>query len=171
MTNEIFGSLRARDDRWVVRMELSVDCDLATLWGFVTEPPRLLRWLARVTGELSPGGEIEIVFDEDDPHQRITGSVVSCESRDRLEITWIFDDGTPTDIAVTVAGDGGGTATLALEHSGLSAGLATGYGAGWQAYLEGLRVVCAGGDIADGAWEQRWQELKPRYDELLKNLG
>src|SRR5262245_15425249 len=57
------GSMRAIDDeRGAVRVEDVYDTDIEDLWQACTDPSRLKRWLADVSGDLRVGGTVHATF-------------------------------------------------------------------------------------------------------------
>jgi uncharacterized protein YndB with AHSA1/START domain len=59
----IIGTMRALDaSRGAVRVEDVYDTDIDDLWTACTDPERLARWLAKVSGDLRVGGSIHAVF-------------------------------------------------------------------------------------------------------------
>ncbi|HEY2791902.1 MAG TPA: SRPBCC domain-containing protein, partial [Micromonosporaceae bacterium] len=56
----ILGRLGAANGVGVVRLEDSFDTSLEDLWSAVTDPERLRRWYGEVSGDLRPGGRIQL---------------------------------------------------------------------------------------------------------------
>ena len=77
----ILGSLRLADDTGIVRMESRFDTDIDDLWSALTDPRRLVRWIAEVEGDLSLGGEFRARFTSG---WEGTGRVEACEPPRRL---------------------------------------------------------------------------------------
>ncbi len=48
--------------RGAVRVEDVYDTDIDDLWRACTEPERLARWIAEVSGDLRVGGTVDLVF-------------------------------------------------------------------------------------------------------------
>ena len=162
----IIGVMRPDGDRRAVRFERSFDTTQPDLWSALTEPARLARWFVRVDGNLSEGGSFKIVFDEEDPSQRTTGSILECRPPEHLLITWSFVDEVESFVEADLAPDGSGT-HLVLEHRALPIASTAGYGAGWETFLEALQADLEG-DLGRGpSWDERWQQLKPAYDAAL----
>ena len=53
---------RLDETRGAVRVEDLYDTDIDDLWQACTTPERLVRWIARVDGDLRVGGMIQTVF-------------------------------------------------------------------------------------------------------------
>lgn len=162
----IIGSLRRLDDgRGAVTMEDFYDTGIDDLWSAVTDPDRLAHWLARVEGELRPGGLIHAKFTSDNEGP---GRIDVCDAPRRLQVT--FEPGTPGETVVeanltTV----GGRTRLIIEERGLPLDHVPGYGAGWQTHAEDLAAYLAGRER--GEWLERVKELKPRYQALAGDLA
>ncbi|MDH5147971.1 SRPBCC family protein [Brevibacterium casei] len=78
------------------------------LWEACTEPERLARWFAPVSGDLRPGGRYAI-------EGNASGTIEACEAPRTFAITWEFGGGT-SQVSVRVDPDGDG-ARLTLEHA------------------------------------------------------
>jgi uncharacterized protein YndB with AHSA1/START domain len=162
------GTMRAIDDsRGAVRVEDVYDTDIDDLWAACTEPERLARWIAEVSGDLMVGGTIRAVFTStwsgpgrvevcDEPRHLLLTMEPGTDDEAEIE-AWLTEEGSRTRLVVEERG---------LPREGLHF-----YGAGWQVHLEDLRRSLA----ADGrahlergteqepapAWRERWNELTP----------
>ena len=126
------------------------------LWEACTEPDRLARWFAPVAGDLRPGGEFAIHFDDGDvPRCR----VVRCEPPHRLVWEWPIREA-PTVVTVEVSADGEGS-RLVLRHARLTDGQAAGYAAGWDTYVRALDAHVDGTPAPD--WGVTWSALHELY--------
>ena len=60
---KVVGTMRSLDGtRGAVRVEDVYDTDIDDLWEACTNPERLARWMAKVSGDLRVGGSIHAVF-------------------------------------------------------------------------------------------------------------
>lgn len=126
------------------------------LWEACTDPERLARWFAPVTGDLRPGGAFTIHFDDaDTPSCR----VVSCERPTRLVWEWPVG-GVSTLVTVEVGAEDDG-ARLRLRHERLGDGQAAGYAAGWDTYVRRLEADLGGAALPE--WDATWSALHERY--------
>jgi uncharacterized protein YndB with AHSA1/START domain len=166
---DIIGALRAEGGDITLLLEHDYGTDVDDLWSAVTEPARLARWFSRVEGDLSPGGEFLIVFDEVDESQQTAGRVLECQSPTRLVVEWRFGDADVSTVSAELTATENGS-RLTLEHRRLPTGQAAGYGAGWQAYLEALAFDLEGGEGHGQQWDDRWAEVLPAYRALLHDL-
>ena len=126
------------------------------LWQACTDPERLARWFAPVTGDLRPGGRFTIHFDDaDTPQCRI----VTCEPTTRLVWEWPIRD-VATVVTAYVTADGEGS-RLVLRHERLTSTQVAGYAAGWDTYVRSLEAHVAGTPGPD--WDVTWSALHELY--------
>jgi uncharacterized protein YndB with AHSA1/START domain len=92
----------------VVVMTRTYDTDVDDLWDALTDPARIPRWFAPVTGDLELGGRYQV-------QGNAGGTILRCEPSKVFDITWEFA-GAVSWVTVTLAADGAG-ARLTLEHS------------------------------------------------------
>lgn len=156
---EVLGRLERDGDAVSVDFDRLFATDAADLWQICTDPDRLARWFAPVSGGLRPGGSFVIHFDDDDtPRCR----VVACEPPTSFVWEWPIGD-IATLVSVTVSPDDAG-ARLRVRHERLTPGQAAGYGAGWHTHLRCLDAEVAGSPSPDrGA---TWTALLGRYTAL-----
>lgn len=96
---------------WVVQRIARVYSTSADdLWDAVTNPDRLPRWFAPVTGDLRLGGHYQV-------QGNAGGTIERCEPPHLFEATWEFG-GAVSWILVTVSAEGDDRARLSLEHRG-----------------------------------------------------
>lgn len=130
--------------------------DPVDLWQACTDPERLARWFAPVTGDLRPGGNFRIHFDDaDTPPCR----VLACEAPQRLVWEWPIRE-VATVVTVEVHADGDGS-RLVLHHTRLADGQLAGYAAGWDLHIRSLDAHVAGGEAPD--WGASWGALHELY--------
>ena len=158
-----------------VRVEDVYDTGIQDLWQACTDPRRLERWLAKVSGDLRPGGTFHAVFTST---WNGPGRVEVCEQPRHLLLS--MEPGTPdqTQIEAWLTEEAGGT-RLVVEERGLPLGQLHFYGSGWQVHLEDLRRSLAEDDAAhirvwsdqtpEPSWQERWTELTPAYQEMVVN--
>lgn len=158
------------DARGVVRVEDVFDTDIDDLWAACTEPERLARWIAEVSGDLLVGGTVHAVFTSS---WAGSSRVDACEAPTHLLLTTVSeaDEGGQTEVWLRAEGS---RTRLVVEERGLPVGALHFYGAGWQAHLEDLhRSLAIEGRVhGDGwsadrpatAWHDRWAELTAAYE-------
>lgn len=112
------------------------------VWSALTDPERLARWFAPVSGDLRPGGVFAVQGNAE-------GEVQGCEPPRRLTVTW----GGPVSIVEVRLSERGGGTLLELEHTvpvefvGSGAG-ALYVGPGWDVAVLGLAGFL-GGEVVD----------------------
>jgi uncharacterized protein YndB with AHSA1/START domain len=168
----IKGTMRSLDEtRGAVRVEDVYDTDVEDLWAACTEPERLARWIAEVSGDLREGGTVQAVFTSS---WNGPARIDVCEAPHHLLLTTDpgTDDESQLEAWITAEGSG---ARLVVEERGLPVGALHFYGAGWQVHLEDLgRALALDGPAHDRgwspqapapAWHARWTELTRGYEE------
>jgi uncharacterized protein YndB with AHSA1/START domain len=151
------GSMRALDEqRGAIRVEDVYDTDIDDLWDACTEPERLARWIAEVSGDLRVGGTIHATFTST---WTGPGRVDVCERPHHLLLT--MEPGTEDEAQIEAWLQTEGNQTrLVIEERGLPLAQVHFHGAGWQAHLEDLGRALAG---EHSVWKERWTELTPAY--------
>jgi len=82
--------------------------DVDDLWRAVTDPERIARWFAPVSGELRLGGRFQV-------EGNAGGEVTACDDPKHFSISWEFGDQTTwVDVDLEPAGD---ATTLTLRHA------------------------------------------------------
>ena len=163
MTITLLGEVRRVGDTGTVHVEDVYNTDIEDLWGAVTDPERLARWIARVDGDLRVGGTIHADFTST---AEGPGRIEVCEAPHRLLVT--MHPGTPeeTQLEALLTEDKRGT-RLVVEEFGLPWDKAPDHAAGWQAHLDDLRAHLEGRPAGD--WLTRWKELIPSYRPELRS--
>ena len=158
--NQVLGSMRRLDEtRGAVRVEDVYDTDIADLWSAITEPHRLVRWIAAVEGDLKVGGIVQTRFTStwEGP-----GRIDICNAPNHLVVT--MEPGTDDEAVIEAVLTAEGERTrLVVEERGLPLDVLYKHGAGWQAHVEDLGRYLAGGE---STWKARWEELTPSYQSL-----
>ncbi len=136
------------DELIAVRVRREYPADVEDVWEAVTDPQRLARWFAPVSGEFREGGAFKVDGNAE-------GEIRECRPPSALTVTW----GSPVSIVrVRLTETGGGTA-LDLEHTVPAAFAGSGAGAlyvgpGWDVALLGLALWLRGELVDDPAvWE------------------
>ncbi|MCI9870800.1 SRPBCC domain-containing protein [Arthrobacter sp. I3] len=157
--NSVIGSIRSLGDgKGAVRMDSLFGTPATDLWTALTDPTRLARWVARVDGDLHPGGAFTAVFTSG---WEGAGRVELCEAPRRLTVTMSPGSEEETVIEAVLTPEGPGT-RLIVEERGLPLGEIAAYGAGWQVHIEDLISYEAG--LESSEWRSRWIELNPVYE-------
>lgn len=154
------GTMRALDQfRGAVRVEDVYATDIEDLWQACTQPDRLARWIAEVSGDLYAGGTF---------HASLTstwtgpGRIEICDQPHHLLLTMEPGTNEEAQIEAWLTAEGQMT-RLVVEERGLPLDRLHFYGSGWQAHLEDL-----GRSLTDelSIWKARWEELTPAYQAM-----
>lgn len=135
----------------------SYDATIEAVWDACTDPARIGRWLAPVTGELRPGGSFQVAGNA-------TGRVLRCEEPKLLKVTWEYGPDSITEVELRLAEGPGGSTIVELEHASPAQTVDTlvrsqgpvgpvGIGAGWDLALIGLDRVLRGVDFDAAQWK------------------
>jgi uncharacterized protein YndB with AHSA1/START domain len=136
----------------VVVASRSYETDVDDLWDALTNPERLPRWFAPVSGDFKLGGKYAITGNA-------SGTITRCEPPKHLALTWEFGGGVSW-VEVDLAPEGGG-ARLELRHTAYPEAHWDQFGAGavgigWELGLLGLHLYLKGGSQkppeSDPAW-------------------
>jgi uncharacterized protein YndB with AHSA1/START domain len=153
---QVLGRVERVGDEVAAVFDRHYDTSPDDLWEACTEPERLARWFAPVSGDLRAGGHFTIHFDDaDTPVCR----VVLCEAPARLVWEWPLGEVTSL-VTVEVRADGDGS-RLVLRHERLTAAQAPGYAAGWDAHLRSLEGHVCHTPAPD--WGETWAALRELY--------
>jgi uncharacterized protein YndB with AHSA1/START domain len=154
------GTMRALDqDRGALRVEDVYDTDINDLWAACTEPERLARWIAEVSGDLHIGGTIHATFTST---WTGPGRIEACDSPHHLLLTMQPGTEDEAQIEAWLTAEGAKT-RLVVEERGLPLAELHYHGAGWQAHLEDLGRALNG---KQSDWKTRWDELTPTYEAM-----
>lgn len=123
-----------------VTLSRSFHATARDLWDAVTNPERLPRWFAPVSGDLEAGGRYQV-------EGNASGVVTECERPSRFALTWEFGEDVSW-VEVSVADEGAGRARLTLTHTMRPSEHWDTYGpgatgVGWELGLLGLALYLA----------------------------
>ncbi|MCC2333822.1 SRPBCC domain-containing protein [Cellulomonas wangsupingiae] len=156
-----------------VRVEDVYDTDIDDLWQACTTSERLARWVAQVSGDLRPGGTVEVTFTSS---WSGTARVERCDAPHHLLLRTSSPDGGEEgwiEAWLTTEDDG---TRLVVEERGLPLEVLHHHAAGWHTHLEDLGRALAldatahpegwSTDRPAPRWEHRWTELAPAYEAV-----
>jgi uncharacterized protein YndB with AHSA1/START domain len=141
-----------------IEREVRIEARPETIFPFFTDPELFGRWSGVATLDPRPGG----IFRNDVNGKNIArGEYVTVDPPHSVTFTWgweaedsLVPPGSST-VHITLTPDGDHT-VVRLVHSDLpSSESAESHGAGWEHYLERLRIVGAGGDPGPDSWAER----------------
>jgi len=153
---QVLGRIERAGAGGVALFDRAYPTSAEDLWQACTDPDRLARWFAPVTGDLCPGGRFTIHFDDaDTPRCR----VVTCEPP-RL-VVWEWPVGAITSLVTVEVRPDGDSSRLVLRHERLTGGQVVGYAAGWDTHLRSLEADLEGTPAPD--WGETWSALHELY--------
>jgi uncharacterized protein YndB with AHSA1/START domain len=135
-----------------VVLERSYDAPATDVWDALTDPERLPRWFAPVTGELRLGGRFQV-------EGNAAGTVERCDAPTSFAITWEYGDGLSW-VEVDLS-EAEGATTLQLRHIAHPDPHWEEYGAGavgigWDLSLWGLTLHLTSGTAVDHEAVEAW---------------
>jgi len=127
------------------------------VWEACTDPKRISRWLAPVSGDLRLGGSYQL-------EGNAGGEIVTCQRPTLLRITWSMGPGMDTELELRLASDGDDSTILELEHTSpaditdamvreYGPGGTIGIGGGWDLALTALDLHIGGAAFDVATWE------------------
>lgn len=133
------------------------DASVDEVWHACTEPDRIGRWLAPVTGDLRPSGTYRL-------EGNAGGKILRCEQPRLLKVTWAFAEGMDTEVEVHLSHAEGGGTVFELEHASpaeivdelvrtFGPGGTIGIGGGWDLALLALDRYLHGERFDPATWQ------------------
>jgi uncharacterized protein YndB with AHSA1/START domain len=132
----------------VVELRRGFRAPVADIWDACTLPMRICRWFLPLSGDLRPGGSLQL-------EGNAGGTITRCEPPHRLQLTWQFGDAEPSLLSLELTAAGDDTTELVLRHIVADddhwAQFGPGaVGVGWDAALAALAASIAGDDGPTG---------------------
>jgi uncharacterized protein YndB with AHSA1/START domain len=138
----------------VYERTLSIDASPETVWEFLVDPEKLMRWKG-INADLDPqpGG---IYYCEVIPGHKARGEFVELDKPNRLVFTfgWDGNEDVPpgsSTIEIDLATEGDGT-SLRFVHNLPNAEAVSSHTHGWDHYLPRLELAAAGKDPGADEW-------------------
>jgi uncharacterized protein YndB with AHSA1/START domain len=142
-------------ERLVIEREPEIAASPETVWQFLVDPEKALRWMG-VSGTLDvrPGGayRIEII-----PGNIASGEYLELDPPRRLVYTWGWEEGGSvppcgSTVEFELSPSGAGTRLRFVHRDLPSPESVESHGHGWDHYFERLVVAAAGGDPGPDPW-------------------
>lgn len=147
-----------------VRLDREYEATPDEVWDAWTSPERLARWLGTLAGPiLGASGAVRLVLG-DGADEWADVSVVAADPPRLLELSWAFERGSRSVLRVEIEPVDSARTRVLVEHRGLGSS-AVGYGAGWQAYLDGELPRELGADVAPSGWDEQFDQALPVWRE------
>jgi len=145
----------AATDTTVYERTLAIDASPETVWEFLVDPEKLMRWKGiNADLETQPGGifRCEVI-----PGHIARGEYVEIDKPNKLVFTWGWDgseDVPPgsSTIEIELASDGDGTSLRFVHRDLPNAQAIASHAHGWDHYLPRLETAAGGGDPGEDPW-------------------
>ena len=157
----------------LVSREVRIRASAPTVFEFLVDPAKLVRWMGtQAVLDPRPGGIYHVSING---YETVSGRFVEVVPFSRVVFTWGWDDGAlatapgSSTVEIDLEAEGDDT-LLRLTHRGLTADMRRFHAAGWNHHLGRLATVAAGGDAGRdphrttlGSVRLGARTLPPRY--------
>src|SRR5947209_15791465 len=156
-----------------VQREVRIDAQPSAVYGFLTQPEKMVRWMGiEAALDPRPGGVYRVDLNR---HERVSGEVLEIVPDRSLVFTWGWEDGAlpvapgQSTVEISLESDGNGT-LLRLTHRDLPQDMRAFHRLGWEYSLPRLATAAEGGDPGPDPFTSPVQgarmaarSLPPRY--------
>jgi uncharacterized protein YndB with AHSA1/START domain len=146
-------------ERIAITRELLIDASPETVWEFLVDPEKIVRWKGvDAVLQLWAGGAYRVSVVP--PAHIAVGEVIECDPPRRLVHTWGWegsDDVPPgsTTVEYQLQREGEGTRLLFTHRDLPTKESAESHTHGWDHYLPRLSLAASGGDPGRDPWLER----------------
>ncbi|MGH2559603.1 MAG: SRPBCC family protein [Thermomicrobiales bacterium] len=139
---------QAHDEQDAIVSEVRIAAPPETVYPFLTDPARIVRWMGRdVSGDPQPGGALRVDIND---WATASGSFVELVPNQRVSFTFGWENAEPvgpgsSTVEISLTPDGDGT-LVRLVHRGLPVESHPSHLHGWNHYLPRLATLVTGGD-------------------------
>ena len=153
---------REDDGRQRLEFRRSWPDPIEDVWGALTEPDRLARWIGVYDGARGPGGAGTFTMThEEGEHAGEPMTVVECDPPRRLVVEWTQQEGEAWRVDLDLWSADGRTHLSFVQLFPAEADVAD-FAMGWHWYLAKLEAELGGGP-APGNWDAFSAEVGPSY--------
>ena len=160
--NEALGSIERRGNRYRARLTRLIEHPPSAVWGMLTDPEKMVDWLAPGSIELKEGGAARLDFA--DSGIVVDSTVSAFEAERLLEYSWSSPGEPERPVRYEIeAAEGGTRLTLTLvtpDDEDIARSCA-----GWEAHLMMLLAAIEGVPIKFPF--ERFQSTRAEYNKLL----
>ena len=151
--------MESTTERVAITRELEIDASPETVWEFLVDPEKIVRWKGTAaTFDPRPGGRhrTEVI-----PSHTAVGEVLEIDPPRRLVLSWGWESGEAavpagsTTIEYELLAEGAGTRLLFTHRDLPGKEAADSHATGWDHYHERLAVAATGGDPGSDPWLER----------------
>lgn len=160
--NEALGSIEHRDGTYHARLERLLDHPPGAVWDMLTDPNRMVDWLAPGEIELKQGGTAKLNFV--DSGIVIDSTVTAFEPEKLLEYSWSGPGEPERPVRYTLQAEGSGTRLILELTTPEDEDIARSC-AGWEAHLMMLLAAIEGVPIKFPF--ERFQSTREIYNQQL----
>lgn len=162
MTDAELGSIRKVGDQYEAKLERLIDHDQQAVWSMLTDPARIVEWLAPGEIELKKGGAAKLNFV--DSGIVIDSKVSEFEATKLLEYSWSGPGEPERPVRWELAPEGDSTRLTLMLRVPADEDVARSC-AGWEAHLMMLLAAIEGVPIKFPF--ERFQQTRAEYNEML----
>ena len=150
--------MESTTEQIAITRELVIDASPETVWEFLVDPEKIVRWKGiDAVLQLWAGGAYRVTVI---PSHVAVGEIVECDPPRRLVYTWGWegDENVPpgsTTVEYELVREGDGTRLLFAHRDLPTPESATSHTTGWDHYLPRLAAAASGNDPGRDPWLER----------------